>query len=601
MNEMPWWEARFRAPKITFPRWSRQTPNRTVFQSSESGVWQAHCWDPSTGIRRQVSTHPLGVVTAFPSLDGAEVVYWQEDTGDETGRWLAQPFEGGGDEPFVPAARVGWSEGFAQAPGVVAVGLSDRDGFGIYTSVDGAPAKEIAHSSEWMAIAGAPSGRDDVAGLSADGTLLAIVHAEHGSLIHPAVRVIDPRTGEVRGERRHEGRALTATAWSPLADDHRLAVVHELGDRERAALWNIDDSWDELEVDLPGDVQVLDWWQDASAVLLLHLFRGRHELHRLDLGTRGLSRIDTPRGTIDEARVRPDGTVWFLHTDATRTERVLDDRGNEVLRAEGEPEAPPGRPFEDWLYDNGRGHQVHGWLVTPEGEGPWPLMLYIHGGPHWLYEDCYKPEAQVYVDAGFAVAMPNYRGSTGYGRAWRDALTGDAGFTDVDDVTAGYRDLVSRGIVDPDRAVVGGWSWGGYITLMELGRNPDLWRCGVAAVPVGDYEMAYEEEAPTLQAMDRALFGGSPQEQPERFRRGNPITYVDDVRAPVLFVIGDNDSRCPLGQALAYVDRLAQRGAPHEVYRFTAGHGSHDVDEEVRQHRVILDFLKAHVPGLNDV
>jgi dipeptidyl aminopeptidase/acylaminoacyl peptidase len=205
------------------------------------------------------------------------------------------------------------------------------------------------------------------------------------------------------------------------------------------------------------------------------------------------------------------------------------------------------------------------------------------------------------VDAGFAVAMPNYRGSTGYGRAWRDALTGDAGFTDVDDVTAGYRDLVSRGIVDPDRAVVGGWSWGGYITLMELGRNPDLWRCGVAAVPVGDYEMAYEEEAPTLQAMDRALFGGSPQEQPERFRRGNPISYVDDVRAPVLFVIGDNDSRCPLGQALAYVDRLAQRGAPHEVYRFTAGHGSHDVDEEVRQHRVILDFLKTHVPGLNDV
>ena len=109
---------------------------------------------------------------------------------------------------------------------------------------------------------------------------------------------------------------------------------------------------------------------------------------------------------------------------------------------------------------------------------------------------------------------------------------------------------------------------------------------------------AYEEEAPSLQAMDRALFGGSPAEQPERFRRASPITYVDDVRAPVLFVIGDNDSRCPLGQALAYVDRLAVRGAPHEVYRFTTGHGSHVVDEDVRQQRAILGFLRTHVEGL---
>jgi dipeptidyl aminopeptidase/acylaminoacyl peptidase len=101
--------------------------------------------------------------------------------------------------------------------------------------------------------------------------------------------------------------------------------------------------------------------------------------------------------------------------------------------------------------------------------------------------------------------------------------------------------------------------------------------------------------------MDRAIMGGAPAEVPDAYRRSNPITYVDAVGAPILFVIGDNDSRCPLGQALAYVERLAERGAPHEVYRFTAGHGSHATDEEVRQQRVILDFLKAHVPGLNDV
>ena len=149
-------------------------------------------------------------------------------------------------------------------------------------------------------------------------------------------------------------------------------------------------------------------------------------------------------------------------------------------------------------------------------------MVFVHGGPHWLYADVYMPEVQAYVDAGFLVAMPNYRGSTGYGRVWRDALTGDPGFTDVDDVTAGLRDLLTRPDVDGERAVIAGWSWGGYITLMELGRNPDLWRAGMAGVPVGDYVSAYEQEAPALQAMDRALFGGHTEEKPDLFAPFKP-------------------------------------------------------------------------------
>ena len=88
---------------------------------------------------------------------------------------------------------------------------------------------------------------------------------------------------------------------------------------------------------------------------------------------------------------------------------------------------------------------------------------------------------------------------------------------------------------------------------------------------------------------------------PELYERSNPITYVDAVAAPVLFVIGENDSRCPLGQALAYIDRVAAAGVRHEVYRYTTGHGSLDTDEEVRQIRTILDFLEREVPGLNVV
>jgi dipeptidyl aminopeptidase/acylaminoacyl peptidase len=226
------------------------------------------------------------------------------------------------------------------------------------------------------------------------------------------------------------------------------------------------------------------------------------------------------------------------------------------------------------------------------------VLVRPHGGPTWLDEDRFSPEVQSYVDAGLAVAMINYRGSTGYGAAWRDALVGDIGGPELEDLNAGLRHLVELGVADPERAAVGGWSWGGYLTLMELGKHPELWLCGIAGVPVGDYAMGYEDLSPNLQAYDRALLGGEPADVPELMHDRSPIEFADRVRAPVLFLIGEADSRCPLRQALAYVDRLRARGHPHEVYRFPTGHGSFDVEETIRQQRLILAFLARYVTGV---
>ena len=225
--------------------------------------------------------------------------------------------------------------------------------------------------------------------------------------------------------------------------------------------------------------------------------------------------------------------------------------------------------------------------------------MLVHGGPTWLDADRWQPDVQALVDSGFAVAMVNYRGSIGYGREWRDSLIGDIGGPELEDVNAGLRDLIERGIADPARAVVAGYSWGGYVTLLELGKHPDLWRAGVAGVPVGDYEAGYEDLSPLLQAYDRALLGGAePKDVPELMRDRNAINFADEVRAPVLFIIGENDSRCPIRQAMLYVDKLAARQHPHEVYVFSTGHGSFDVDERVKQVRMVLEFLARHVPGV---
>jgi dipeptidyl aminopeptidase/acylaminoacyl peptidase len=222
----------------------------------------------------------------------------------------------------------------------------------------------------------------------------------------------------------------------------------------------------------------------------------------------------------------------------------------------------------------------------------------VHGGPTWLYQDTWMPTVQAFVDSGFAVAMPNYRGSTGYGTEWRDALIGDPGFPETEDVVAGLDDLIARGVTDPARVVVRGDSWGGYITLLCAGLHPDRWAAAVAGVPVADYIAAYEDEAPSLQMMDRGLFGGGPDEFRAMYEERSPITYVDRVSAPLLILAGENDSRCPIRQIDNYAEALRARGGEVEMYRYTTGHSSFVVEERVRQTRAQLEFVARHVPGV---
>ena len=146
--------------------------------------------------------------------------------------------------------------------------------------------------------------------------------------------------------------------------------------------------------------------------------------------------------------------------------------------------------------------------------------------------------------------------------------------------------------------MIAGRSWGGYITLLALGTRPERWICGVAGVPVGDYAASYEDSSPLLQAYDRALLGGSVHEVPDLVRERSPITYVDRVKAPVLILAGENDSRCPIRQVRNYVDALRARGGEVELYLYGTGHASYVIDEVVRQMRLMLEYLAKHVPGV---
>ncbi|MFF8895948.1 S9 family peptidase [Streptomyces lydicus] len=591
-DAVPDWEKRFRAPRIGLPDWAEDAPDRSLFVSNATGTFELYAWDRATGRQRQVTDRPNGTTDGTLSPDG-EWIWWFSDTdGDEFGVWMRQPFAGGPDEPATPGLDPSYPGGLAIGrDGTAVVGRStDEDGSTVHLVRPGQPPVEIYRHRESAG----------VGDLSHDGSLIALEHTEHGDAMHSAIRVVRPdgstvaELDDTNGGTEELG--LSVMGFAPVDGDSRLLVGHQRRGRWEPMIWDpLTGVETPLEIDLPGDVGA-DWYPDGSALLVEHEYQARSELWRFDLAGaagRSLTRVETPAGTVAGATARPDGTVEFLWSSAAQPPEVRSTSGKVVLDPPGAA-APASVAVRD-VWVEGPGGRIHALVQQPSGDGPFPTVFDIHGGPTWHDSDAFASSPAAWVDHGFAVVRVNYRGSTGYGRAWTDALKHRVGLIELEDIAAVRAWAVSSGLADPERLVLAGGSWGGYLTLLGLGTQPDAWAVGLAAVPVADYVTAYNDEMEALKAMDRTLLGGTPEEVPERFEASSPLTYVEAVRAPVYISAGVNDPRCPIRQVENYVKRLEQRGHPHEVYRYDAGHGSLVVEERIKQVRLELDFAQRHL------
>jgi len=585
------WRARFTAPRMSRPAWARDAPDRSLYTSNASGTTEVYVWDRATDLHRQVTDRPSGTYAATLT-PGGEAVWWFADTdGDELGHWISEPFAGGEPSEALPGVEDGYPAGLDVGRGVVAAGTSTDDGTRIWLRRGEAPAEVVYASAEDAG----------VGALSDDETLLAISHSEHGDSRHPDVRVLRVADGSTVAEKSDgPGKGLTPLVFAPLAGDPRLLLMHERRGREELLIWDVvHDTETEIHLDLPGEVAA-DFTPDAASLLVWHTHAARTRLYRYDLTTKELTELPVAPGCVGSADVRPDGTVEYTCSSAAEPSSVRalhPDGTDRVLVALPGERAPGSVPVTDlWVHtQNSPGDTPVHALVARAGDGPGPTVFSLHGGPHAADEDRFSPVRAAWVDAGFTVVEVNYRGSTGYGSAWRDAIEGRPGLTELEDVAAVLDHCVAEGIADPARCVVEGWSWGGYLALLALGVQPDRWTAGIAGVPVADYLAAYADEMEQLRAFDRALFGGSPEEKPDQYRASSPLTYVDAVRAPVLVLAGENDPRCPIRQIDNYLDALAEHGARYAVSRFDAGHGSLVVEQTLRHVATEIAFARRAV------
>ena len=598
------WRSRFSAVRLSLPVPARNAQDRAVFVSNESGRYQWYCWDVVAGRRLQGTDRAEGTTVGALSANGQRLWWFDDSDGDEFGQWMAQPFGAtpGSAGIALPDVPPGYPAGLEVGLGVVLAGFSDDGGTRVHLTRGGRPA-EVVYRHPTDAAVGA---------LSTDEKLWVLEHSEHGDSRYPALRAFRVQDGSVVAELDDSpGKALSCCGFSPISGDQRVLVGHERRGRDELLIWDAGSGGTcELDIALDGDLSGC-FYRDGTAVLVLQTHRGRSTLHRYELETGELTRLPADTGTIDGAVPRDGGGIWYRGSDGAHAPRLrqMPSSGTpaatcsvatDLLVPPGGP-APDSQPLTD-LWVDGPGGRIHALLAVPAdtppinlnggSNSPLPAVFLLHGGPDAADDDSYDAGRALWLDAGFAVVQVNYRGSSGYGAQWRDALTERVGHTELADVAAVHDQLISIGVLDGDRCAIVGASWGGFLTLLGLGSQSSRWAVGVAGVPVADYVASYQQEMEPLRAYDRALFGGSPDEVPEKYRDSSPISWVDRVRAPVLILAGANDPRCPIGQIENYLAALADQGAEYAVYRYQTGHGSMVVDERIRQAAVEVGYVR---------
>jgi dipeptidyl aminopeptidase/acylaminoacyl peptidase len=255
---------------------------------------------------------------------------------------------------------------------------------------------------------------------------------------------------------------------------------------------------------------------------------------------------------------------------------------------------PPGRPFRSYWFTNTAKDRIQAMVVTPPGRPPFPIVIRAHGGPEWHERARWDPEIQALVDAGYAVAGVNFRGSTGYGIAFRERLVENPLLAESEDLVGCLDALIADGLADRAQAFLLGWSWGGMLACLNEGLNPDRWRAVFAGAPIGDLVEGHKAAMPFIQALNVATYGGDPTEVPDRYRERDPMTYVDRARAPVLVIAAENDPRCPVAGLTPWVDALRRRGVEVELHVDSGGHWPDATDRAVRDTDRILSFFERH-------
>ena len=459
--------------------------------------------------------------------------------------------------------------------------------------------------------------------LSPDGSLLAWVEWDHPNMPWDGSRLM-------LAEMSKDGSSLNAIRQ--IAGDENVSVFQPAfsPDGSKLAWLQNNTEFDDLQVRdletdtiqtllenqplmLPAWVQgqrIYNWAADGRAIYYLHNLQGTVSLNKADLGNGQARSVQVEKiqadsfTLIEQPTLSPDGSLAFIAQSSTLSPRItLLKEGKIRTIARSASELLAKEDFSEpqsFSWTSSDGVEVFGLYYPPAhaqytSDGAPPLIVYVHGGPTSQVFNAFNLEAAYFTSRGYAYFAVNYRGSTGFGRSYRDALKGNWGKIDLQDVIEGTKALVDAGLADPKKLVIKGGSAGGFTALNALVQHPGFFKAGLVSYGVSNLFLLDMDTHKFEAHYTESLVGKLP-EAAEKYHAWSPVFHAEKIRDAVAIFQGSDDKVVPVEQSESIVNLLRANKVPHEYKLYEGeGHGFRKKVNLIDFYESIDRFLKQYV------
>jgi dipeptidyl aminopeptidase/acylaminoacyl peptidase len=539
------------------------------------------------------------------SPDGKWIVYQQDTAGNELWDLFAMPSGGGPavnltNTPNIREQTPRWSPDGR----TIALDYKPKDGTRYDIALlqwDTSAVRQLTHESSpnrnWSSAAWSPDGktlyanRTEVSGTDAD------------------VYAIDVASGQTTNLTPHQGNVFFSA--SSLSPDGKTLLVssNQKGGYQNVALldvatrklnWVTDTRWEATSGDFSHDGIWFTYMINAD---------GRTDLYLVNAATRQAEKIDVPAGVNSfaayptsfapqsdrllishESSIQP-GDYWIYRLSGRASKQLT----HSAIASLSSAPLPPSQIVHYKTFD---GKIISALLWVPfnlKRDGGNPALVLPHGGPTWQMSDYWNPQVTALVSRGYICLAPNPRGSTGYGMAFQKANYQDLGGGDLQDEVYGTKFLQATGYVDARKIGITGGSYGGYMTLIALTKTPDVWAAGVELFGIINWMTMLQHSDPLLQEYEKSLLG-DPVKDRKVYEADSPITYIHQLKAPLLVLQGANDPRVPKEEAEQIVELLQRDGKTVAVHYYSnEGHGFEKRENQIDSIRRTIDWFDKYL------
>jgi len=570
---------------------------RTLFHLRGAGLPQAWALDLETGAARQLTLHDekLALLRRCPADD--RLVYGIDRGGDERQQlWLIDP----SDEHPAPRALTGdpavihdWGA-FSPDGTRIAFAANARDEahFDVYLQDVASGARECVYQG---------SGIVSVSGFRPDGAVLTLL-ADRG-FGDMTLLLLDLASGRAAAFPSASGTNYQTVRWA--SDGRTLLALTDHGGSNFLRLCRLDPDSFAVKVVYAADGRDVEAWAMSSDGAMLATIENDRGYAVLRVGPMDGARpvvAGLPRGVLSEPAFAPDGNSLAVTVVAPTVPSSIWLCRDGTARPLVQPEVTvdPARlvDLELVAWDGFDGTRIPGWLALPPGERPAsgsPAVIWVHGGPVAQTRPNFRPDLQMLLAAGFAVLLPNVRGSSGYGRAYTESDDREKRLDSVMDLVHGRHWLAAHPAIDAARIGIMGQSYGGFMVNSAITEHPGLWRAAVSYYGIADFVTLLAGTG-AWRRDHRAAEYGDPVRNAALFARLSPIHRAGLVQVPVLLAHGTRDPRVPYGESERFAAALAERQKPVTLLRFDyAGHGFIRPADRARIYAAVAAFFTTHL------